>query len=160
MKKKLIVPALLICFALLSFIQPNIKNDGLDFNIENYAWIAGHWIGDGFGGTSEELWSPPRNGVMMGVFRHHDKDGKLVFYEFLTIDSSGMKLKHFNADMTAWETKEDMLHFEMIEALPDKLVMKGLILEKISENEMDISLSMTQDGEKVIEVFHMKRVKP
>lgn len=29
-------------------------------------WLEGHWLGDGLGGVSEEIWSPPRGGVMMG----------------------------------------------------------------------------------------------
>lgn len=156
MKKYLLALSTIFIFA--NVTSPFLENEV--FDIEDYAWIAGHWTGDGFGGTSEELWSPAQNDVMMGVYRHHDKDGKLVFYEFLTIDSTGMKLKHFNADMTAWETKEEMVHFEMIEALPNKLVMKGLIMEKISNNEMNISLRMNQGGEIVTEVFHMKRVNP
>jgi Domain of unknown function (DUF6265) len=160
MKKKSLVLASLIIFSLLSFTYASTKKAKAVFKIEDYDWIAGHWTGDGFGGTSEELWSPPQNGVMMGVYRHHDKDGKLVFYEFLTIDSTGMKLKHFNADMTAWETKEDMVHFELIEALPNKLVMKGLVMELKSKNEMDISLRMNRSGKIETEVFHMKRVKP
>lgn len=127
------------------------------FDIEDYAWLAGRWTGDGFGGTSEELWSPPQNGTMMGVYRHHDKDGKLVFYEFLTLDKTGMKLKHFNADMTAWETKEDFVHFEMVEALPGKLVLKGLIFEKTSDTTMEIKLRMRDDNGVRTEVFHMQR---
>ena len=159
MKKRSLVLAFILVVGMLGFISTDPDNELMSFDIENYAWIAGHWTGDGFGGTSEELWSPAQNGIMMGVYRHHDADGKLVFYEFLTIDSTGMKLKHFNADMTAWETKEEMVHFEMIEALPNKLVMKGLIMEKISDDEMNISLRLNQGGEIVTEVFHMKRAK-
>lgn len=159
MKKRSLVLAFILVVGMLSFVLPASEKEHVSFDIENYAWIVGHWTGDGFGATSEELWSPAQNGVMMGVFRHHDKNGELVFYEFLTIDSTGMKLKHFNPDMTAWGTKEDMVHFEMIEVLPNKLVMKGLIMERESDSEMDISLRMNQGGEIVTEVFHMKRTK-
>ena len=95
----------------------------------------------------------------MGVYRHHNAKGELVFYEFLTLDKTGMKLKHFNADMTAWETKEDFVHFEMIEATKDKLAFKGLVFERKSNKEMEISLKLHQDGKTHTEVFHMKRVK-
>ena len=50
--------------------------------IADMAWLAGHWIGGGLGGLTEEVWSPPRNGVMMGMFRLV-RDGKPIFYELL-----------------------------------------------------------------------------
>lgn len=129
------------------------------FDINNYAWLAGHWTGDGFGGTSDEVWSLPAGGAMMGVYRNI-QDGKVVFYEFITLDETGMKLKHFNPDMKAWEEKEDFVHFELIEATADKLIFKGLTMERKSDTEMDISLKMKENGEAHTEVFHMKRVQP
>ena len=48
-----------------------------------YRWIEGTWVGDGFGGTSEEVWSAPSaDGTIMGSFRHFKGDGSLNFYEF------------------------------------------------------------------------------
>src|SRR5689334_13522479 len=68
--------------------------------IKEMAWYAGNWIGDGFGGQSEEIWSPPKDGAMMGMYRHL-KNGKPVFYELITmLEENGtlvMHLKHFNA---------------------------------------------------------------
>ncbi len=129
------------------------------FDINNYSWLAGHWTGDGFGGVSDEVWSLPAGGAMMGVYRNI-QDGKVVFYEFITLDETGMKLKHFTPEMKSWEEKEDFVHFEMIEATPDKLTFKGLVFERKSDTEMDISLKMQENGEVRTEVFHMKRVTP
>lgn len=129
------------------------------FDINNYSWLAGHWTGDGFGGVSDEVWSLPAGGVMMGVYRNI-QDSKVVFYEFITLDETGMKLKHFTPEMKSWEEKEDFVHFEMIEATPDKLTFKGLIFERKSDTEMDISLKMQEKGEVRTEVFHMKKVTP
>ncbi len=128
-----------------------------EFDINNYTWLAGHWTGDGFGGTSEEVWTMPENGVMMGMYRHHGADGKLVFYEFLTLDKEGMRLKHFNPDMTGWETKEKFVSFAFVEATPDKLTFKGLVFERKSDTEMEISLRLNRSGKIETEVFHMKR---
>lgn len=123
-----------------------------------YAWLAGHWTGDGFGGVSEELWSPPsENGTMMGVYRHHKGDGSLNFYEFLTLDSTGMKLKHFNPDLTGWETKEDFVHFELVEFTENKIVLKGLVFERKSDTEMEICLDLKSGEKKWTEVFTMRR---
>ena len=145
----------LLCF--LPAIADSDSNNS-SIKIEDSAWLAGHWIGDGFGGTSEEVWTKPVNGVMMGMFRLHDKDGKLVFYEFLTIDEKGLTLKHFHPDMKGWETKDEVVTFNMVEAPPGKIILKGLSFEKQSETEMHISLSIRRGDAIETEVFHMKRV--
>ena len=130
------------------------------FDINNYTWLAGHWTGDGFGGISDEVWSMPADGVMMGMYRNI-QDGKVVFYEFITLDKTGMKLKHFQPDMEAWEEKKDFVHFELVEATADKLTFKGLVFERKSDAEMEISLKMkNSQGEVSTEVFKMKRVNP
>jgi hypothetical protein len=126
------------------------------FNIEDYSWLVGSWTGDGFGGISHETWAEPVNGTMMGMYRHI-KDGELVFYEFLLLDETGMRLKHFNPDLTGWEEKDDMTSFEMISFTKDKIEMKGLTFEKKSDTEVVISLKMRQGGEIRTEVFNMKR---
>jgi hypothetical protein len=65
--------------------------------IEDMAWYAGQWCGSGLGGLNEEIWSTPRAGVMMGMYRLI-KDGKPVFYELLTmLEEKGtlvIRLKH------------------------------------------------------------------
>jgi hypothetical protein len=38
-------------------------------SISEMAWYAGQWCGDGLGGMNEEIWSEPRGGVMMGMYR-------------------------------------------------------------------------------------------
>jgi hypothetical protein len=35
--------------------------------IADMDWYAGRWTGSGLGGYTEQLWSPPRDGVMMGT---------------------------------------------------------------------------------------------
>ena len=133
------------------------KSDGFDIN--NYTWLTGHWTGDGFGGVSDEVWSLPADGVMMGMYRNI-QDGKVVFYEFITLDETGMKLKHFEPDMKAWEEKADFVHFELIEATADKLSFKGLTFERKSDTEMEIALRMNNKGKIETEIFKMKRVRP
>ena len=32
-------------------------------------WLAGYWQGEAFGGITEELWTPPLGGSMMGSFK-------------------------------------------------------------------------------------------
>ncbi len=123
-----------------------------------YAWLAGHWTGDGFGGTSQEIWSPPAaDGTMMGMYRHHKGDGSLNFYEFLTLDSTGMKIKHFHPNMTGWEEKADFVNFAMISHDENRIELSGLVFLKKSETEMEIHLSMQSGEKRWTEVFKMKR---
>ena len=128
------------------------------FNIEDYSWLAGSWTGDGFGGISEETWSSPINGTMMGMYRHIN-NGELIFYEFLLLNENGIRLKHFNPDLTGWEEKDDMTTFEMISFSKTKIEMKGLTIEKKSDDEIEIRLRMTENGEAYTEVFKMRRVE-
>ncbi|WP_421763709.1 DUF6265 family protein [Ekhidna sp.] len=123
-----------------------------------YAWLAGSWTGDGFGGVSEELWSEPAvDGTMMGTYRHYKGDGSLNFYEFMIMDSTGLRLKHFNPDLVGWETKEDFVHFKAIEFTKDKIILKGLVFERKSDTEMEILLDLKDGDKKWTEVFKMTR---
>ncbi len=139
---------LLLVFAFAGFTQKNVP----------YTWLAGNWIGDGFGGTSEELWSQPSaDGTMMGTYRHHNADGTLNFYEFMVMDSTGLRLKHFNPDMEGWETKEDFVHFKSIAFTENRIVLEGLVFERRSDEEMEIRLDLKDGDKKWTEVFKMKR---
>ena len=112
----------------MSFLLINLTEKENNYD---YSWLAGSWVGDGFGGTSEEVWSEPsEDGTMMGVYRHHKADGSLNFYEFIVLDKTGMRLKHFSPELKAWEDKEDHVTFEMVEFSKDKIAMKGLVFER------------------------------
>jgi hypothetical protein len=91
------------------------ENDTLPkAQIEDVAWLAGHWRGTAFGGIIEEIWSPPLGNAMMAVFRLV-KENKTEFYEIETIsEESGsliLRLKHFAADLKGWEEKEETEDF-------------------------------------------------
>jgi len=98
-------------------------------SIDQFSWLTGHWVGDGFGGVSEEVWSQPTEGAMIGTYRHMS-DGKNNFYEFMQINEENgsikLRLKHFNADMKGWEEKEDFVDFQFISVDKNKAIFKGL----------------------------------
>ena len=148
MKNRFLISSALLVYSLFCYSQSEFA----------YAWLAGNWVGDGFGGTSEELWSEPSaDGIMMGTYRHHKGDGSLNFYEFMVMDSTGLRLKHFNPDMVGWETKEDFVHFELIEFTENKIILKGLIFERKSDSEMEIRLDLKNGDKQWTEVFKMRR---
>jgi len=155
MKAKIIIVTGILLAGVLTY--HGFANNSLPKTYD-YAWLAGNWVGDGFGGTSEELWSQPsEDGTMMGVYRHHNANGSINFYEFMLLDESGLRLKHFNPNMEGWETKEEYVTFEALEFSKNQIKLKGLTFENKSETEMEIRLKMnTKEGFKT-EVFHMKR---
>ena len=53
--------------------------------IDGAAWLAGRWVGTGFGGQMEETWSPPVGGQMIGHFRYW-REGEPQFYEIMMMD--------------------------------------------------------------------------
>jgi hypothetical protein len=85
--------------------------------IQDLAWLAGRWTGEGLGGAIDEVWSEPAGGAMVGYFRLV-QEGKPLFYEIITLlehaGSVEMRLKHVNADMTGWEEKNDFVTFRLV----------------------------------------------
>ena len=85
--------------------------------IESLKWLAGSWSGVGFGAQCEEVWNLPKANAMMGMFQMF-KDGKILIYEFIQIvEENGslvLKLKHFNADFSGWEEKDNTVDFPLI----------------------------------------------
>jgi hypothetical protein len=130
--------------------------------IADIEWLAGNWIGTGLGGVSEEIWSKPQGGIMMGNYRLI-KEGKPVFYEMCwLLENEGsliLRLKHFNADLTGWEEKDKTVDFKFVKKDGRRIYFTGLTFENASGNEMNIFLALrSKDGSQREEVFKMKRV--
>lgn len=132
--------------------------------LEAMSWLAGHWVGEGLGGWNETLWSPPRAGSMMGVYRHI-RDGRVVFYEFLTLTMHGdtlvKALKHFDADMRGWEEPTQSVRFPLIRVEPDGIVFDGMTYRRGGPDRMEITVMLGPDPDHLEpEVFTFRRVRP
>jgi uncharacterized protein DUF6265 len=118
-------------------------------SIADASWLAGRWIGEGLGGTLEETWGPAAGGQMVGHFQLV-KDGKPAFYELMLLDvqPKGLRLrvKHFNADFTAWEDKGDWHSFEPVAVEPDRLKFDGLVLERKGDDLTIVVTLKQKDG--------------
>lgn len=131
--------------------------------LQDMTWFAGHWTGAGLGGTCEEAWSEPAAGAMMGMFRLV-KEGKVVFYEFLTlVEHEGsllLKLKHFNADLTGWEEKAHFIKFRLLRVEPEAVYFEGLTFKRSGRDKLEIFLAIRncKNGTVREENFVMKRV--
>ena len=121
--------------------------------IEDAAWLAGRWVGTGFGGQMEESWTPPIGGQMVGHFRYW-REGAPQFYEFLMMDvvegGVRMRVKHFNPDMVGWEEKDGWVTFEPVSAGPDALVFNGLTIRRLAPDRIEMTIRLRR-GEVVEE---------
>jgi hypothetical protein len=130
--------------------------------IADVAWLVGRWKGTGLGGTVEQVWSPPQHGQMMGMFSYV-KDGKIVFYEFLTLaevdGTLALRVKHFNPDMTGWEEKDKFITFRFIKTDAQRAWFGGFTFERVGTDGWNGYLAMRNAaGETREEKFEFKRV--
>ena len=119
--------------------------------LDQVSWIEGYWKGEAMGGQTEEIWSRPMGGSMMGSFKlvyEHE----IQFYEIMTISEMDetliMRLKHFHADLKGWEEKDQTVDFKLVKITPDKVFFDGLTFEKISETEMNVYVIFEDDGKR------------
>jgi len=108
--------------------------------LDDVSWLVGNWSGEAFGSTFEEGWNPPSAGSMIGFFKLMDGDD-VVFYELLLLveeeGSLSLKVKHFNADFTAWEEKADYVTFRYVKSDDDAIHFSGISFYRIDEDTMD-----------------------
>jgi hypothetical protein len=130
-------------------------------SVNDMAWLAGGCAGTGLGGVSEEIWSKPLGGVMMGAYRLI-KDDKPVFYEMLMlVEKEGslvLRLKHFTRDFVGWEEKDKSVDFKFVSRSDRRMNFSGLTFERLGDKELKIYLALRQkDGSVREEIFTMKR---
>lgn len=117
-------------------------------SLSQVSWIAGHWTGEAFGGTAEEIWSEPLGGSMMFVFRLV-ADGKVSFYEAGHIqeldDSLILQLKHFDGNLRGWEEKDQTIDFKLVRLEKNKVYFEGLTMELVNKNQMNVYVLIEQD---------------
>lgn len=87
--------------------------------LKQMAWLVGQWAGVGIqGAPAMESWLPPTGPVMVGTFVQQTREGDIMFTEHMYLMAEKgtlvLRLKHFNADLTGWEEKDDMLTFRLV----------------------------------------------
>ena len=132
--------------------------------IDDMAWYAGAWRGAGLGGDNEEIWSAPKNGTMMGMYRLLEGE-RTVFYEFLTIvedrNSLTLRLKHFHADLRGWEERDQSVQMPLVAKRDGRFYFDGLTFEPHADGSVTIYLAV-QPGNGPIreEIFRYQRQQP
>jgi len=125
--------------------------------LDDATWLVGSWSGTAFGQKFEEVWNPPSAGSMIGLFKLYGDDG-VTFYELLHLSvedgTLSLKVKHFNADFTAWEDKADFVNFRLVSKDDNALHFGGLSFYKRDDDAIDGYIVM-RSGEELAE-HHLK----
>lgn len=121
--------------------------------LADVGWLAGSWKGTAFGSKFEQVWNPGSAGSMVGMFKLM-KDDAVSFYELLLLveenGSLNLKVKHFNADFSAWEEKTEHLTFRLVRIDEDAIHFSGLSFYRIGPDEMHGYIVM-RNGDEVRE---------
>jgi hypothetical protein len=126
-------------------------------------WLVGTWSGAGIeNAPAMEAWSPAADGQLVGHFRQLHADGKIWFYEIMTLvprgDSLELRLKHFNADLTAWEEKNEVMSFPLVAVDGNTWYFDGLTLRREQPNSLRYFVRIQHQDGKTEEIeFRLSR---
>ena len=131
-----ICSAVLVLAAPLAAQETRVGEEGFESppaSLAQMDWLVGQWIGTGIGGaTAMESWLPPAGSTMVGTFIQQTDEGAVRFTEHMYLmEEEGtlvLRLKHFNADLTGWEEKDDMLTFRLVAMEPCAAYFHALTL--------------------------------
>jgi hypothetical protein len=123
---------------------------GPSATLADLAWMEGSWHGEGIAGApAVEAYSAAADGAMPGHFRQLNPDGSVMFYELIAfVEAEGslvLKLKHFNADLTGWEEKDDVRSFPLTEVGEGRWAFGGIVYERTGASTMLVSVAMRND---------------
>ncbi|WP_158975334.1 DUF6265 family protein [Cellulophaga sp. L1A9] len=120
-------------------LSPTTDETAPKATLADASFMTGHWIGEAFGGISEEIWTKAEGDSMMFSFRLVI-EGKVDFYEIGHIIEEGetihLQLKHFSGELDGWEAKDEFQDFPLVKKEDNALYFDGLTYKKISDTEM------------------------
>lgn len=147
------------CLSGLLLSSTAMADDHADFRA--LAWLEGCWAGEGLGGEVSECWMSTWEGRMLGAFQMVS-GGELQFSEMLMLGEaggvSGYHVKHFNADFTGWEARDEQVSFPLVALGENRADFEGLSYVLDTDGMLTVSLAMRQaDGSSATVEFHMRR---
>jgi len=162
MIKKLFLLGFILAIS-AGLVSSNESTSDNKMTLTEFESLVGHWRGEGLGGVCEETWLPESGGIMLGTFKLM-QEGKVNFFEIMTlsIDSIGpaVRVKHFNADMTGWEDKADMVTFRYDSTVAGEMFFGGLRFSSPTEDSLKIGVRFKKsDGTRDEKFINCQRVK-
>ena len=129
--------------------------------IADLAWLAGSWEGEGITGPAREVYSAPIGGQMTGHFIQARGEG-IWFFEIMSIaETNGSleyRLKHFNADLTGWEQRDEVRRFPLVAVEGDAWYFDGLTIRRDGADGMIGAVRIdNRDGTSREAVFRYRR---
>ncbi len=116
--------------------------------IADVAWLQGYWEGEGLGGRVEDVWLPPKSGVLLGAFRLVKADGKPGFYELFAIeevdDTLQFVVKHFNPDWVGWEEKDKALRIRLSRLEKDEMAFGRIVFQRQGADGLVVKLAIRE----------------
>ncbi len=164
MKKEFLITLLVTLIALAPLVttaEESSETINTEVTIDDLTWLTGRWIGDGFGGTVEEVWNQPLGGSMTGSFKLVSKN-EISFYEIMTLTvedgTPTVRLKHFNADLTGWEEKDEVISFEFISLSENNLHLNGISYQRTHPDSLIITVgSQSAEGDSHLTILRCHR---
>lgn len=121
--------------------------------LEDARWMVGSWAGTAFGKRFEETWNPASAGTMVGMFKLFDDDG-VSMYELMamTVEDGtlNLKIRHFGADFSAWEDKEEDVGLDLVRKEENALHFGMVSFYRRSDDRIDAYV-LFRDGDEVVE---------
>jgi hypothetical protein len=132
--------------------------------IADVAWLQGYWVGEGLGGSVEDVWLPPKAGVLLGAFRLVKEGGKPGFYELFAIeevdDTLQFVVKHFNPDWVGWEEKDKALRIRLSRLEKDEMAFGRIVFQRLGADGLVVKLGIREKGGEIRHETLTYRRKP
>jgi hypothetical protein len=133
--------------------------------VADLGWIAGRWVSDTQGRYSEEVWTGPAGGTMLGMWRVV-QSGRAQIFELLALSEEPegimLRLRHFDPKLVAREDKESPVALRLIGVQGARATFEGpggasgplrLIYHRTGARTLAVTLE--RDGKK--EEFRFER---
>lgn len=131
--------------------------------LSDLAWLAGCWQGTGFGNRVEECWMTAPDGRLTGMFQMIDADGQQTMSEIFVLDEfedgPAIRLKHFHADLTGWEDKDEFVVFPLRETGTDFARFDGLTYRRTEDGRLIVEVVVSQGEESSVQRLEFQRVE-
>ncbi|MDT9599244.1 DUF6265 family protein [Sphingosinicella rhizophila] len=131
--------------------------------LSDLAWLAGTWEGEGITGRAREIYLPAADGQIAGHFTQMRGDS-LFFYEITAIavvgNSLEYRVRHFNADLTGWEEKDEVVRFPLVAVEEDAWFFDGLTIRRDGPDNLVTAVVIGDKGGSSREaVFRYRRAR-